>query len=195
MCPPGRRAYAPGGCPAQIPLRARASRPIKGSPPAHGGTDGDCRNQRSDHRGHPAARAAGCRDASLVDARGPAHLGGRPRPADRVGSRALDAGHPPVEHRVLRALGQGLERLASGHRARSRDRAGDRDHRRVRPVLGEGSLGSRRVLGALGHAPRPRRPRSRAASAFSPTTRSAPACSTTSAPRSCSAVRRVATTR
>ena len=56
-----------------------------------------------------------------------------------------------VEHRVLRALGQGLERLARGDRARPRDRAGDRDDRRLRPLLGEGSLGARRLLAALGH--------------------------------------------
>ena len=61
------------------------------------------------------------------------------------------AGHPAVEHRVLRALGQGFQRLARGHRARSRNGARHRDHCCVRPLLGEGALGSRRVLGALRH--------------------------------------------
>ena len=56
-----------------------------------------------------------------------------------------------VEHRVLRVVGQGLERLARRDGARPRDGARHRDHRRVRPVLGEGSLGSRRLLAALGH--------------------------------------------
>ena len=60
-----------------------------------GADDGDSRNKRPDHRSHPAAGAAGRRDASALDARGPAHVGGRSRPADRVRPRALDAGDPP----------------------------------------------------------------------------------------------------
>ena len=92
-------------------------------------------------------------------------------------------------------VGQGLERVARGHGARARDGAGDRDHRRVRPVLGEGSLGSRRVLGALGHdcgGGCGHRPPGRRAAQRRVQRR---ACCTTSVPRSCSAVPRVATTR
>ena len=168
---------------------------VPGGGPQRGRTDGDSRSQRSDHRGHPAAGAAGRRDASALDARGPAHVRRRPRSAHRVRSRAVDAGDPALEHRVLRPFGQGLERVARRDRARSRDRARHRDDRRVRPVLGEGPLGARRLLAALGHDRRGRgrdRPPGRHPAERRVQRR---ACCTTSAPRSCSAARPAATTR
>ena len=152
-----------------------------GSPAGTEAPHGDCRNQRPDHRSHPAAGAAGCRDASAVDARGSAHVGRRPRPAHRVGSRAVDAGHPAC--RTPRS---------TVFRARSRARGApspcsvSRPFARSRPPP-PSTCSPRRAArfpttsGSTRSRPRPRPPRSRAGSASSPTTRSAPACCTTSA--------------